>query len=239
MENEKGILGQEYSEERKKSELKFRLSVRAKMAADTIGEYSTNRAGLKILDMGAAEGLTLFELNNFLPGNELIGVEYSKKLIKAAPMLPKNITLVQGDITNLPNSLRDNSFDVVSALAVLEHLRIPLNGLREAYRILKPGGLFVATCPVPFWDDISNKLGLLKEAHHETDMHKRIIVSIVEEAGFTILGYRRFMWAPTSFLPYLKIPISAKFSIKCDRFAERAKALSWLFVNQIVIARKP
>jgi hypothetical protein len=26
MENEKGILGQEYSEERKKSELKFRLS---------------------------------------------------------------------------------------------------------------------------------------------------------------------------------------------------------------------
>lgn len=240
MENKKGILGQEYSEGRKKkSELKFRLSVRAKMVADAIEEYSASKADLKILDMGAAEGRTLVELNNFLPGNQLIGIEYSKELINAAPMLPENITLIQGDITSLPNSLGTNSFDIVSALAVLEHLRIPSDSLREAYKILKPGGLFVATCPVPFWDDISNKLGLLKEDHHETDMHKQIMFNIVEEAGFSLLRYRKFMWAPTSFLPYFNIPISAKFSIRCDRLAESAKVLSWLFVNQIVIARKP
>ncbi|KPA18388.1 Methyltransferase type 11 domain protein [Candidatus Magnetomorum sp. HK-1] len=240
MENKKGILGQEYSEGRKKkSELKFRLSVRAKMLADAIEEYSASKADLKILDMGAAEGRTLVELSNFLPGNEFIGIEYSKKLINSAPMLPENITLIQGDITNLSNSLGANNFDIVSALAVLEHLKIPSDGLREAYNILKPGGLFVATCPVPFWDDISNKLGLLKEDHHEIDMHKRVMVSMVEEAGFSLLMYRRFMWAPTSFLPYLNIPISAKFSIKCDRLVERVKVLNWLFVNQIVIARKP
>lgn len=237
---QKGILDHEYSADREqKPELKFRLSVRAGIMADAIGRYSTSTTGLKVLDLGAAEGRTLIEVSEFLPGSEFIGIEYSQELISSAPVLPENINLVHGDITKLPPRLSSVSFDVVSALAVLEHLETPLNAVREAYRVLKPAGLFIATCPVPAWNRISNKLGLLKEDHHEIDMDRQLLTRIVNDAGFDLLEYRKFMWAPISFLPYLHIPVSATFSIKCDRWIGTVKILNWLFVNQVVIGRKP
>ncbi len=237
---QKGILDHNYSADRKKKlELMFRLSVRAGIVADAVGRYSTSTTGLKVLDLGAAEGRTLIAMSNFLPGNEFIGIEYSQELISSASALPENITLVHGDATKLPNRISSASFDVVSALAVLEHLETPSNAAREACRVLKPEGLFIATSPVPAWDHISNKLGLLKEDHHEIEMSRQLMTRIVNDAEFDLLEYRRFMWAPISFLPYLHIPIPAMFSIKCDRWIETVRILNWLFVNQVVIARKP
>ena len=122
----KGILDHKYSADRKKKlELKFRLSVRAGIVADAVSRYSTKTTGLKVSDLGAAEGRTLIEMSNFLPGNEFTGIEYSKELINSASALPENITLVHDDVTNLHNMLSSSSFDVVSALAVLEHLKTP------------------------------------------------------------------------------------------------------------------
>lgn len=163
MKAQKGILDHEYSADRKKKpELKFRLSVRAAIVADAVAKYLSNTKNLRVLDFGAAEGRTLIELNNLLPGNEFIGIEYSQELISSAPALPENITLVHGDVTKLPNRFTSASFDIVSALAILEHLEAPLKAVQEAYRVLKPGALFIATCPIPGWDHISTKLGLLK-----------------------------------------------------------------------------
>ena len=207
--------------------------------ADAVSRYSTKTTGLKVSDLGAAEGRTLIEMSNFLPGNEFTVIEYSKELINSASALPENITLVHDDVTNLHNMLSSSSFDVVSALAVLEHLKTPSNAVREAYRVLKPEGLFIAACPVPAWDHISNKLGLLKEDHHETEMGRQLMTRIINDTGFELLEYRKFMWAPISFLPYLHIPISAMFSIKCDRWIETGKIPNWLFVNQVGIGRKP
>jgi ubiquinone/menaquinone biosynthesis C-methylase UbiE len=45
---------------------------------------------------------------------------------------------------NLP--FRDNSFNVVISIEVLEHVKRPAAMLREVYRILKPGGWFYFTC---------------------------------------------------------------------------------------------
>jgi SAM-dependent methyltransferase len=42
---------------------------------------------------------------------------------------------------------RDNSFDVIISLEVLEHVEHPAAVLREVFRILKPGGWFYLTCP--------------------------------------------------------------------------------------------
>jgi 2-polyprenyl-3-methyl-5-hydroxy-6-metoxy-1,4-benzoquinol methylase len=46
---------------------------------------------------------------------------------------------------NLP--FRDNSFDVVISLEMLEHVESPAAVLQEVYRILRPGGWFYLTCP--------------------------------------------------------------------------------------------
>jgi SAM-dependent methyltransferase len=54
-------------------------------------------------------------------------------------------------ISDLNSSLpgADASAELVTSLAVLEHLARPDNNLREIYRLLQPGGRLVLTTPAP------------------------------------------------------------------------------------------
>ena len=55
---------------------------------------------------------------------------------------------VQADAIHLP--ICDNSFDVVICAEVLEHLRSPIDVIREAYRVLRPSGTILVTVPFLF-----------------------------------------------------------------------------------------
>jgi hypothetical protein len=111
--------------------------------------------------------------------------------------------------------------------------------LAEGLRVLKPGGIFIATCPVPFWDHLSGSLGLHKDEYHAWDMRKQQLTRLLRAAGFSQIQYGRFMWAPVSFLPYLYISISPKLSVSIDRLIPKVLLLNWLFVNQYAIGQKP
>jgi len=236
----KGVLDQKYAIERlNKPELIFRYKTRAQLVCNTIEKHLGKKSGLQILDFGAAEGLTIKEMDNILPGNTILGLEYTDDLIKKAPELPDNVKLIQGDVTQLDSEMAKGEYDAISALALLEHLKEPEQALSEAKKALKPGGIFIATSPNPLWDDISTKLGLLRDEQHEADINERYMKSIAEKTGFEWVQFKRFMWAPVSFLPYLNISISPAFSLNVDNFIESIKLFNWLFVNQAFILRKP
>ncbi|OGH68390.1 MAG: hypothetical protein A3I29_04070 [Candidatus Magasanikbacteria bacterium RIFCSPLOWO2_02_FULL_44_11] len=78
----------------------------------------------------------------------------------------EKISFLNGNLNNDLN-LADNSVDLVTSLAVLEHLANPLKNIQEIYRILKPGGRLVLTTPTPLSKPIleflSFKLGLINE----------------------------------------------------------------------------
>lgn len=235
-----GVLDENYACDRMtKPELRWRLATRARVVADAARLYLQSRPVPRVLDMGCAEGRTLVEMSRLLPGSSFDGIEYSKDLVDAAGTLPDYVRIWQGDITALPASISAESYDIVSALAVLEHLSFPVCAIKEAQRILKPGGIFVATSPSPAWDHFSVTLGLLKGDDHVSDVNRSFLMGLVREAGLEPLQYRRFMWAPVAFLPYLHIRPSPRLALRIDRIIEALRFLNWTFVNQAIIAKKP
>jgi 2-polyprenyl-6-hydroxyphenyl methylase/3-demethylubiquinone-9 3-methyltransferase len=95
---------------------------------------------IKLLDIGCGAGL----LTNALAqeGHCVTGIDLSEQSLKvaAAKDVTKKVTYLHANAYHLP--FQDESFDVVCAMDILEHVENPEKLIKEASRVLKPGGLF-------------------------------------------------------------------------------------------------
>jgi ubiquinone/menaquinone biosynthesis C-methylase UbiE len=91
--------------------------------------------------------------------------------------------------------LPSSHFNHVVMLAVLEHLEKPEPVLREAYRILAPGGSLILTWPSAMVDPILDVLhGLrLVSDEMESDEHQRRIPVEVLRYMLQRIGFREFL----------------------------------------------
>ncbi|HOO18212.1 MAG TPA: class I SAM-dependent methyltransferase [Phycisphaerae bacterium] len=224
---------------RHKPHLSFRLRCRARAAAGAYRRYRTHTQPPRVLDFGAAEGATMVEVHRLLGAAESIGVEYAADLIAAAEPLPADCRLLQGDVTAPLPEITLGHFDLVTALAVLEHLAEPAELIAQAHRALRPGGVFVATCPAGHWDRLSGRLRLHQDEHHETEFDRHRFAAVAEAGGLVPLRYERFMFAPLGFLPYLRIPVPVGLAEACDGCVRFLRVFEFTFVNQLFVARRP
>jgi ubiquinone/menaquinone biosynthesis C-methylase UbiE len=102
------------------------------------------KAGMRVLDCGCGPGSITVGFAELVAPGEVVGVDLAEEqLVRARGLADRrrlgNVHFERGDIYALP--FPDSSFDAAFAHNVLEHLRDPLQALKEMRRVLRPGGI--------------------------------------------------------------------------------------------------
>jgi SAM-dependent methyltransferase len=101
------------------------------------------RGGQSLLDVGCGPGTITADLAGRLAPGRVVGVDSSAEVIErarqsAAEPGGRRLEFAVGDVYAL--DFPDDSFDVVHAHQVLQHLADPVAALRELRRVCRPGG---------------------------------------------------------------------------------------------------
>lgn len=95
----------------------------------------------RVLDAGCGTGGNFSFLDAY---GRVEGCDYSEEAIRFCNMRGTHLAQ-EASIYELP--FKDASFDLVTCLDVIEHLRFDLPAFRELNRVLKPGGYLLVTLP--------------------------------------------------------------------------------------------
>ena len=131
---------------------------------------------LRILDVGCGTGALLSELQTF---GTVDGLDKSADAV--AYCATRGLAaVVVGDAERLP--YQDETFDVVIALDVLEHLPDDSIGSRELARVLKKGGIAIVAVPAfQFLWGITDTV-----SHHYRRYRLKEITRVVQDAGLVV-----------------------------------------------------
>lgn len=160
----------------------FLSKQRAKLANSVI--KSESRTG-KILDLGCGSTPYFLSTTNFAGKYGLDPF--------ATPLENSDINLTQAAFKGGSLPYADSTFSVVTMLAVVEHIELADLKLilKEAYRVLAPGGRLIMTTPSPWTDGLLKLLAKLHFLSHEEIEEHKDLLSLVDlkslslEAGFS------------------------------------------------------
>jgi 2-polyprenyl-3-methyl-5-hydroxy-6-metoxy-1,4-benzoquinol methylase len=160
--------------------------------------YATQNTNSKVLDFGCGTGLLSYLIAN--DGINVVAndVDFSSlSLIKKAVRFPANIQFMEGDLLN--QHLPENSFDLIIALDVLEHINNLDDYITLFEKLLNPGGAIIVSGPT---ESILYKIGRKLAGEQFTgNYHVNNIKNIREqfEARMETKVIKRLIWPLTLF----------------------------------------
>jgi SAM-dependent methyltransferase len=154
-----------------------------------------------VLDVGCGAGTTLELLAERFRGARLLGIDRERDPLRFC-RADRAAPVVQADAECLPFAA--GCFDLVLALDALEHFADDAAALAEAHRVLRPGGVVVATVPAFgfLWGNVDD-LG-----HHHRRYRRAGLLARVEAAGFQVRLVRYFN--TLLFAPIAAVRLSAR-----------------------------
>jgi len=181
---------------RNEPDLAFRWRVRSAF------RYLDLQSDDRVLDCGCGLGFHLMALSKLGAGHSF-GVDHDLTSLSFAQkhLSGHRLGLCLGDVYDLPYD--DESFDKVLLIEMLEHLEDDLCGLREAWRVMKPGGTLAVSVPYrdyPFLFDPVNWMWERMTGHPIRNglfagiwtSHRRLydregLLELVRRVGFEVL----------------------------------------------------
>ena len=103
----------------------------------------------RLLDFGCGPGLLLRFCGEWFPGIRRVGVDLDSAVLRYAVRRAQGASFVRASASRQDLPVASGSFDVVTALHIVEHLEYPDRFLRDARRVLKAGGLLMLATPNP------------------------------------------------------------------------------------------
>jgi len=161
-----------------------------KRTADQLGVFPQylSREGV-ILEAGVGLGATMIWLRE--QGFTMIGLDYAVNALRAARAYEPTLQMQAGDVHALP--YRSGSLHGYLSFGVLEHFEHGMGpALREANRVLVPGGTLVLTIPYPNvvhrlvgWKRrLTGQSHLTDEHFYESAYTQHDLIREVKAAGF-------------------------------------------------------
>ena len=139
-----------------------------------------------LLDIGSGRGEWMQKCN--AKGFRSIGIELDSRMVNDCRKL--NLNIKEGDAFSLLDEFPNNSFSIVSAFHVIEHMNHEniFELLIKCKRILKSDGLLILETP-----SIDNLLVSTKSFHidptHISPIHPDLLAFIIKRVGFTKSKY--------------------------------------------------
>ncbi len=163
---------------------------------ETLGVYPDylSRDGI-ILEAGCGLATVIMRLRDM--GFTVIGMDYAERALRTARAYEPSLNLQVGDVHALP--YRDNTLHGYLSFGVLEHFEHGVGpALREANRVLVPGGTLVLTIPYPnvvhrlvHWKRrVLGQSQLTDDDFYESAYTQHQLSAELERAGFEVVLVR-------------------------------------------------
>lgn len=165
---------------------------RRKLVGEILQKEADDRGPVRILDVGCGTGANLAA---FRRCGAAIGIDMSEEALELCSRRQVDAVCV-AEVEKLP--FPDDSFDVVTALDLLEHTDEDLIALAEMHRVCRPGGLLIAIVPA---------YGFLWSEHDEALQHRRRYTAHELRNKLTLSGFH--LDRSTYFITALFWPILA------------------------------
>lgn len=170
--------------------------------SDTLGINNALTFKSPTLDLGCGFGEFA---GVFFQRQVEVGIDINPDDLIRAKKINRHKKLFIADARKMP--FPKNKFTTVVSISVLEHIPHPQLAIKEAFRVLKSGGLFIFTVPTVdlnnnlFYPELFKSLGLNKlrsfylRTYHKIFKHVNILgadkwMKFTREAGFKILSSR-------------------------------------------------
>lgn len=124
--------------------LRFKRKIILKPILKIIRKY-IDSPSLSLLEIGTGAGYLISFLEYEFPQMNLTGLEFDNRLVSLTQSKVKKARILQGNAEEF--NFKDETFDIIVSLQVIEHLYRPELMLGAVKKHLNPGGVFIFTTP--------------------------------------------------------------------------------------------